>query len=132
IPDSLFIKLLNKSSAMEYYDALKAQFEQCSLIVGVELRQQLGELKLKEGGDAHTHIEKIMETTIPTSTFDYATLIYPNTNPNTITKLYDSGASQHMSPFCEWFINFKDTASKPIHAADNRTFSAISKGDLYI
>ena len=52
IPNSLFIKLLNKATAEEYYNTLKAQFEQCSLVVSIELRCQLGELKLKEGSDA--------------------------------------------------------------------------------
>jgi len=50
IPDSLFITLLSKMTTKEYYDTLKAQFESWSLIVGVELRRQLGEMKLKENG----------------------------------------------------------------------------------
>src|SRR6267154_1641685 len=60
IPNTLFVKLLSKSTAKEYYDTLKAQFEQRSLVVSIELRHQLGELKLKNGGDARTHIEKMM------------------------------------------------------------------------
>jgi hypothetical protein len=39
---------------------LKAQFEHSSLVVGVELRRQLGEMKLKESGDARVHIEMMM------------------------------------------------------------------------
>lgn len=59
LPDSLFVKLLSKPTAKDYYDTLKAQFEQRSLVVSVELRRKLGEMKLKENGDARTHIEKI-------------------------------------------------------------------------
>ncbi|KAJ8594387.1 hypothetical protein M405DRAFT_729837, partial [Rhizopogon salebrosus TDB-379] len=37
LPDSLFIQLLPLSSAKEFYDTLKGQFEKRSLAVGVEL-----------------------------------------------------------------------------------------------
>ncbi|KAG2344882.1 hypothetical protein BDR05DRAFT_881651 [Suillus weaverae] len=37
LPDSLFVKLLSKPTAKDYYDTLKAQFEQWSLVVSVEL-----------------------------------------------------------------------------------------------
>ncbi|KAG2739681.1 hypothetical protein P692DRAFT_20697094, partial [Suillus brevipes Sb2] len=52
VPDTLFIQLLSLSSAKDFFDTLKNQFENRSLAVTVELRCQLGELKLKEGGDA--------------------------------------------------------------------------------
>ena len=55
----MFVKLLNKATAEEYYNTLKAQFEQHSLVVSIELRRQLGELKLKEGSDARAHLEKL-------------------------------------------------------------------------
>jgi hypothetical protein len=60
IPDSLFIRLLSKTMAKEYYDTLKALFEKRSLVVGVELRRQLREMRLKESGDAQEHLETIM------------------------------------------------------------------------
>jgi hypothetical protein len=60
IPNNLFAKLLSKSTAKEYYDTLKGLFEQRSLAVAVELRRKLGELKLKDGGDAREHIDKIV------------------------------------------------------------------------
>jgi hypothetical protein len=52
VPDTLFIQLLSLSSTKDFFDTLKNQFENRSLAVTVELRRQLGELKLKEGGDA--------------------------------------------------------------------------------
>ena len=60
LPNSLFIHLVNKDSAHEYYTTLCHLFKKHSLVVGAELRRQLGELKLKEGGDARAHIEKII------------------------------------------------------------------------
>ena len=60
LPNSLFIRITNKKSAHEYFDTLSTLFEQHSVVVGAELRRQLGELKLKEGGDACTHIDKII------------------------------------------------------------------------
>src|SRR5882757_531961 len=59
IPDSLFIQLLSLSTAKEFFDVLKGQFGTRSLAVTVELRRQLGELKLKEGGDARAHIDEL-------------------------------------------------------------------------
>ena len=60
LPNSLFICITNKKSAHEYFNTLSTLFEQCSIIVGAELQWQLGELKLKEGGDACVHIDKII------------------------------------------------------------------------
>ncbi|KAL4073042.1 hypothetical protein V8B97DRAFT_2023314 [Scleroderma yunnanense] len=52
ISNSLFVQLVSKSTAKEYFKMLKSKFEGCSLVVSIELRCQLGEMKLKEGGDA--------------------------------------------------------------------------------
>jgi len=41
IPNSLFIHLISKSTAKEYYDVLKGQFEQRSLVVSVELEKMI-------------------------------------------------------------------------------------------
>ena len=59
IPDSLFIQLLSLHTAKEFFNVLNGQFGTRSLAVTVELRHQLGELKLKEGGDAHAHIDAL-------------------------------------------------------------------------
>ncbi|KAF8548566.1 hypothetical protein OG21DRAFT_1381450, partial [Imleria badia] len=47
-------------------------------------------------------------------------------------ELYDSGASQHLSPSRERFLNFVSIPPKPIRGADNGTFNAIGRGDLPI
>lgn len=59
VPDTLLIQLLFLSSAKDFFDTLKNQFENRSLAVTVELCRQLGELKLKEGGDARAHIDTL-------------------------------------------------------------------------
>ncbi|KAG0698989.1 hypothetical protein DFH29DRAFT_877634 [Suillus ampliporus] len=54
-----------------------------------------------------------------------------NTQGTTI-ELYDSGASQHMSPYQDHFINFRSISPHAIEAADKHTFNAIGQGDLPI
>ena len=49
-----------------------------------------------------------------------------------IPELYDSRASQHLSPSHERFVNFVSIPPKPIQGADNGTFNVIGKGDLPI
>ena len=46
--------------------------------------------------------------------------------------LFDSGASRHMSSYCDHFTNFKSIVPKAITAANKHTFEAIGKGDLTI
>ena len=47
-------------------------------------------------------------------------------------ELYNSGASQHMSPFCEHFITYQSIPLCAITTADKRTFYVIGTGDLQI
>ncbi len=51
---------------------------------------------------------------------------------NGITELYDSGCTNHISPYHERFENFEHTAPRPFKAANKQTFSTIGKGDLVI
>ncbi|KAG1749323.1 hypothetical protein EDB19DRAFT_1904835 [Suillus lakei] len=65
--------------------------------------------------------------------FDSAQLARNNTNARRVSvDPYDSRASQHMSPYCDHFVNFKSISPYPIKAADKCTFDAIGKGDLPI
>ncbi len=48
------------------------------------------------------------------------------------TKLYDSGASRHMSPFCNKFVTYQPIPPCPIVTADKHTFYAEGIGDLQI
>jgi hypothetical protein len=47
-------------------------------------------------------------------------------------ELYDLGASHHMSPYCKQFITYHEISARPITAANNEVFHAISMGDLEI
>jgi len=47
-------------------------------------------------------------------------------------KLYDLGASHHMSPFCKQFANYREIPARPITAANNKVFHAVGMGDLKI
>ena len=51
---------------------------------------------------------------------------------NTVTELYDSGASRHMSPFRDQFIKYSEVVLHPIQVADKRVFYTIGLGDLKI
>ena len=66
------------------------------------------------------------------TTFSYAMISNEGGAPLTETELYDSGASRHMSPFRDRFINFTEIAPKSISAADQTSFKAVGKGDMYI
>ena len=60
IPNSLYIHLNSKSTGAEYFAALCELFEDQSVAVSIEKRRQLSKLKLKDGGDARAHIDKMM------------------------------------------------------------------------
>ena len=60
LPNSLFVRLVDKDSVHKYFTTLHNLFEKRSLVVGAEMHRQLGELKLKDGRDAHAHIERII------------------------------------------------------------------------
>jgi hypothetical protein len=51
---------------------------------------------------------------------------------DTATELYDSGASQHMSPFRERFLTYQPIKPRPIVGADKSVFYAVGTGDLRI
>jgi len=69
----------------------------------------------------------------PSMVADSATSVRSSTATHgAIIELYNSGASQHMSPYHEHFLNFRSISPHPIQAADKRNFEAIGKGDLPI
>jgi hypothetical protein len=47
-------------------------------------------------------------------------------------KVYDSGASQHISPYCEQFVNFRDCPRQIISTTNKQEIEAIGMGDLII
>lgn len=50
----------------------------------------------------------------------------------TESELYDSGASCHMSPFCQQFVSYRLIPPRPIMAVDKWVFYANGIGDLRI
>jgi len=52
--------------------------------------------------------------------------------PEVKIKLYDSGASRHMSPFTKQFMNYHTILPQPITATNKQTFYAIGIGNLQI
>jgi Zinc knuckle len=47
-------------------------------------------------------------------------------------ELYNSGCTQHISPFCEDFTNFSEIPPKAFHAANKQSFSATGRGEMVI
>jgi len=47
-------------------------------------------------------------------------------------ELYDSGCTNHISPYRNKFENFERTSPRPFKAANKQTFSTIGKGDLVV
>jgi len=48
------------------------------------------------------------------------------------TELYDSGCTDHISPYRDQFEHFERTTLRQFHAANKDTFSTIGKGELII
>lgn len=46
--------------------------------------------------------------------------------------VYDSGASDHMSPFRDSFLSFRETAPRALNAANQHVFQAVGVGDMVI
>jgi len=61
-----------------------------------------------------------------------ATMTITCSNARPHTKLYDSGASQHMTLHCDKFITYQCIAPHPVVAVDKGIFYTISKGDMCI
>jgi hypothetical protein len=68
-----------------------------------------------------------VEETMATITLPYAMLAH-----SSVVELYNSGASQHFSPFRERFVKFESIPLRPISVADKQMFHAVGHGDLYI
>src|SRR5712672_2179891 len=49
-----------------------------------------------------------------------------------IWDVYDSGASQHISPIQERFVTYESIAPRPIMSSNSQVFHAIGQGDIYV
>ena len=47
-------------------------------------------------------------------------------------ELYDSGATQHISPYCDSFETYSDIALKPFTTANKQVFSTTGMGDMIV
>ena len=65
-------------------------------------------------------------------TFTTVMLVNAEASSNHKTELYDSGASCHMSPYRNKFLNFVSIKPKTIRAADSQEFEATRVGDIHI
>ena len=68
----------------------------------------------------------------PTKVAAAAGKAHAQAGPGTTTELFDSGASRHMLPFRDRFINYKEIKLRLIQAADKQIFHAVGLGNLKI
>jgi hypothetical protein len=61
IPDSLFMKIRNKGTALEIWDALCGDFQNKSRMVAVDLRRRLQQERCAEKGDVREHFSKLRQ-----------------------------------------------------------------------
>ena len=54
-----------------------------------------------------------------------------STKTHCVTKLYDSGCTNHISPYCAKLKNFTNITPRMFCAANKQTFSTIGKGVTY-
>ena len=90
------------------------------------------------GGWFDVPIEMVDETVdcgIKPETRTYSTAMLASiasASPNREIELYDSGASRHMSPYCQNFINFVRIKGQTITAANGQEFMATRLGDMHV
>lgn len=59
IPDSLFMKIRGKTTALEIWNALSREFQNKSKMVSVDLRRRLQQERCQEKGDVRSHFAKL-------------------------------------------------------------------------
>ena len=59
IPDSLFMKIRGRGTALEIWEALQAEFQNRSRMVSVDLRRRLQQEKCGEKGDVRGHFSRL-------------------------------------------------------------------------
>ncbi len=72
IPDSLFMKIRDKGTALEIWEALQQDFQNKSRMVAVDLRRRLQQERCVEKGDVRAHFAKLR-----TMREDLATMGHP-------------------------------------------------------
>ena len=59
IPDSLFMKIRGKTTALKIWDALTKEFQNKSKMVSVDLRRRLQQERCADKGDVRSHFDKL-------------------------------------------------------------------------
>jgi len=59
IPDSLFMKIRGKTTALEIWNTLKKEFQNKSKMVSVDLRRRLQQERCADKGDVRSHFAKL-------------------------------------------------------------------------
>ena len=60
LPETLFIKIRNETSAYAIWKALGNEFENRSRVVAIEMRRKLQEQRCAEKGDVRAHFDKMI------------------------------------------------------------------------
>ncbi|KIO05711.1 hypothetical protein M404DRAFT_140299 [Pisolithus tinctorius Marx 270] len=135
--ESLFLQVLKEETAKSVWGVLTDLFQNCSCVIAIDLQRKLQEFHCLEKGNVCAHFNKMctlrkqLATLGQSITDDNFTAIILSSLP-TLTILFNSGASHHMSSYHSKFLDYKPIIPKPITAADSHTFHAIRKGDLTI
>ena len=119
----------NDDDSIPDFESVSDTESDCESMPGLETvtdRNYEGSESNLEESDAKTH------PYCPKTTLTGAVITGTAETRKAESDLYDSGASRHMTPFHHRLINFTTIESRPIQAADKRTFHAIGKGDMHI
>ncbi|KAF9226589.1 hypothetical protein BS17DRAFT_764812 [Gyrodon lividus] len=104
-----------KTTAIEYYETLKEMFKGCSFIICLERRWPLSEMKLKEGRDAHAHLDKMMvmkeELALmdkPISDKDFFNMVYVSLPKSYNSVLYSISISMSLHSYEPWLLILRE------------------------
>lgn len=82
---------------------------------------------------AEENVEEALDLDDEPKTYTFIDITLVNSISSTLEiELFNSGASQHMSPYQHKFINFFPIQKRVLTAVDSGTFDAIGKGDMFI
>jgi len=76
IPDSLFVEVRRKETALSMWDAIKNQREKKSRMVTVDMRRRLQSEKCQEHGDVRAHLVKLCHSRIHSAVIRYVHRCY--------------------------------------------------------
>ncbi|KAF8178775.1 hypothetical protein K438DRAFT_2178231, partial [Mycena galopus ATCC 62051] len=89
---------------------------------------------LQDMSDSDKGPEENNEEPIGATSFTSQTLVAAavTTTPEYELEIYDSGATQHMTPSRHRLTNYRAIEPRGIVAADNKEFQALGMGEMYV